>query len=354
MRNALVIEMALHLSHVVLAPFYATQILTGAKSFRINPVLGSVRLNRRGLHVWRVRLAAAMTARRRAALAPLVTEEDRRQLAAQGYIEVRDFLAPDHFADLVREVTSLPLPAKQFREGNAVTRRVPLTLATLRGLPACRRLLAMPAFQGRLRYVASFDAEPEVYIQTIFSRLDGPADPQGDLHMDTFHPTMKAWLFLHDVPADEGPFTYVRGSATRSRRRLAWERRRSIDACDPAAGGGGAFRIRPDELPRLGLAEPVRFAVPGNTLVVGDTCGFHARGAAARPSLRVEIYAASRRNPFLPFVGLDPWALPGLRGRKFALFWGLLALAERLGLGRSQWRPAGRVRAGDPVREEAR
>ncbi len=84
-------------------------------------------------------------------------------------------------------------------------------------------------------------------------------------------------------------------------------------------------------------------------LVVGDTCGFHARGATVRPGVRIEIYAANRRNPFLPFVGLDPWSLPLLRRRKIPLFWSLLALGERVGVIRSQWRNGGRVRAGDPV-----
>ena len=41
---------------------------------------------------------------------------------------------------------------------------------------------------------------------------DGPPDPQTALHADTFHPTVKAWLFLTDVAADAGPFTYVPGS----------------------------------------------------------------------------------------------------------------------------------------------
>jgi hypothetical protein len=32
------------------------------------------------------------------------------------------------------------------------------------------------------------------------------------------------------------------------------------------------------------------------------------------------------------------------------VFWGALALWERLGLGRSQWRDAGQVGAADPVK----
>ena len=57
---------------------------------------------------------------------------------------------------------------------------------------------------------------------------------------------------------------------------------------------------------RLGFGEPKAFAVPQNTLVVADTVGFHARGLSARPSVRVEIWAYGRRNPFLPWLGFDP------------------------------------------------
>ena len=56
---------------------------------------------------------------------------------------------------------------------------------------------------------------------------------------------------------------------------------------------GGAFRITKPELARLRTAKPKRFAVPANTLVVGDTYGFHARRRSTRPSCRIEIWASS-------------------------------------------------------------
>ena len=43
----------------LLAPLHAAALVTAAKSFRDNPILGSPALNRAGLHVARMRAAAA-------------------------------------------------------------------------------------------------------------------------------------------------------------------------------------------------------------------------------------------------------------------------------------------------------
>src|SRR5437660_1585394 len=83
-------------------------------------------------------------------------------------------------------------------------------------------------------------------------------EPQTALHADTFHPTVKAWLFLTDVAADAGPFTYVPGSHRLTPQRLAWERRMSLSARQSpnADTREGSFRIDPDELSAFGLAAP--------------------------------------------------------------------------------------------------
>ena len=57
---------------------------------------------------------------------------------------------------------------------------------------------------------------------------EGP-DPQLELHSDTFHPSLKAWLFLTDVPEDGRPLTYVAGSHRLTPDRLAWEKRRTVE-----------------------------------------------------------------------------------------------------------------------------
>jgi hypothetical protein len=85
------------------------------------------------------------------------------------------------------------------------------------------------------------------------------------------------------------------------------------------------------------LAKPVAFAVPANTLVVGDTVGFHARGHSARPSRRVEIWAYGRRNPFLPWKGLDPLSLPGIAEARIPLMWKALDKMQDLKLAKNSW-----------------
>lgn len=194
-------------------PWWAAQVLSGAKSFRDHPLIGSRRLNRLGLHRWRVRAAHWLAARRRARLASTLSAEDRAQFAQQGYVLVRDVLPADAFAALREAIVKRVSPAREMVQGDAITRRIAIDAAMLRDIPALRHLIRMPRWAALMRYVASFDCEPLYYIQTILThRVDAPPDPQLNLHADTFHPTMKAFYFLTDVHEEDGPFTYVDGS----------------------------------------------------------------------------------------------------------------------------------------------
>ncbi|MET0374228.1 MAG: phytanoyl-CoA dioxygenase family protein, partial [Rhizorhabdus sp.] len=308
----------------LLAPWWAAQLLTGAKSFLDNPLIGSPRLNRRGLHVRRVRLARAMAERRRARLAATVDPADLAAFERDGFVMKRDFLPPEAFAALRDQLRGWAGPAREMVQGDTVTRRYAVDPAMIREVPAIRAFLRDPRWQSLARYVASFDIEPLLYVQSILShRRDAAPDPQTHIHADTFHPSMKAWLFLEDVDAEDGPLTYVAGSHRLTPERLAWEQRRSIAVRDEGdyLSARGSFRIEANALAGLGLPQPTAFAVPANTLVVADTFGFHARAGTGRPSTRVELFAYSRRNPFLPFSGLDPWSLPGIAPRRVPLLW---------------------------------
>jgi hypothetical protein len=309
---------------LLLWPLWALQLFTGAKSFRDNPIIGSPRLNAWGLHVLRVRLARAMTVRRRAQLATAIDPVHQAQFDRDGFVEIRDFLSSDHFAALQQELGRFRAEPREMVQGHTVTRRFAVDPDALRAIPALAHFRGDARWRALARYVAGFDVEPLLYIQSILThRRDGPPDPQIQLHADTFHPAMKAWLFLEDVTPDTGPFTYVPGSHRLTPERLAWEKRRSLTVRDEPCrlSARGSLRIEADALEGLALPQPRAFAVPANTLIVADTFGFHARGEATGRSTRVELWAYGRRNPFRPFVGLDIWSLPGIAERRIGLRW---------------------------------
>jgi hypothetical protein len=337
-------------------PLWAAQLFSAAKSFERNPLIGSRRLNEHGLHAARVRLAYRLAARRRARLAGLVSAEDRAAFARDGFVVRRNFLPPREFAALLAEVAAYRGLLREMAEGDTLMRKIPLDRRALAALPALKAVLRSPEWQGLVRYVGSRDAAPVVWVQSLLRHAcDGPADPQTFLHADTFHPTVKAWLFLTDVAADAGPFTYVPGSHLLTPARLAWERRMSLAAREApdADTRAGSFRLDPAELAALGLPPPRAFAVPANTLVAADTFGFHARGPSLSPSMRVEVWAYGRRSPFPSLAPLVPWTTTGL-ARRSMLGWQVDTLLAAMGLKKNRWRLRTGVSAFDPAPAEPR
>ena len=328
------------------APLWLLAVATGAKSFADNPILGSERLNRRGLHAVRLKLAHRLAWSRRRRLAAAVPEEWRERFDRDGYVELRDFLPTDVFGRLQQALLTNQFETRQHQQGNTITRRVAVGPALLRRVPELRATLEKPRLRGLLAYVASTRAEPLFYVQTIVTgHAAGPPDPQLELHADTFHPSLKAWLFLTDVTDDQGPLTYVAGSHRLTPQRLAWEQARSIDIehSDPLSQRG-SLRIMPEELPALGLPQPTRFAVPANTLVVIDTCGFHARGSSDRPTMRAEIWAFARRTPFVPWTGFDLLSWKPIAVRRAAWLNRINDRLDRAGVKKQHWQPAGQRR----------
>jgi hypothetical protein len=334
-----------------LTPLWIAQLLTGTKSFERNLVIGSRRLNEWGLHAARVALAHRLASARRRKLAGLISAQDRIAFDRDGFVVRPEFLPSEQFAALAAQVKAYRGPLREISEGDTIMRKIALDRRALAELPALGALLESSDWRGLVRYVGSRDAEPVVWIQSILRHaFAGPIDPQTLLHADTFHPTVKAWLFLTDVAEDAGPFTYVPGSHRLTTERLAWERRMSLAArwSSNAEDRQGSFRIDRAELSSLGLPEPRAFAVSANTLIVADTFGFHARGPSLRPSLRVEIWAYGRRSPFLPWAALVPWTTAAL-GRRSILSWQFGDLLEVAGLKKNRWRARTGVSAFDPL-----
>lgn len=321
-------------------PLWLLSPLGSGHDFSRNPVIGSALLNRLGLHVLRVVLAHGFSAWRRLWLRHLLPAEQRASFHRDGFIVLRDLLPAAQFEQLRREVRTADGEVRECIQGDTLTHRLLLDEATLARMPTLQGLAESAPFRGVLRYVGARNAHPLLYVQSIRNAVrPGTPDPQKVLHSDTFHPTMKAWFFLEDVPADGGPFTYVPGSHRLDARRLRWEYRRSCIAAGLRDGYSekGSFRVGEGDLDVLGLGAPRAFAVPANTLVVADTRGIHCRGPARPGARRLEIWAYTRLNPFNPLPGFDSrhWA----RAFTTALRWKwrrLDALAARRGE-RASW-----------------
>lgn len=325
-----------------MGPVWFLLLFTGAKSFLDNPLIGSRRLNRYGLHVTRVRLADAICRWRRGRLARQVRSEWREAFDRDGFVVISGIVPAGAFAQLRGAILGFEGPAREMRQGDAITRRIAVDPEMLRAIPALRDLLTRKDIAALFDYVASYRITPLHYIQTIVSKAGGDdPDPQEALHADSFHSSLKAWLFLNDVTIEDGPFTYVPGSHRFTPERLDWERARSV--ADPVTidrlSARGSPRIAEHELANMGLPMPRKLAVSANTLVVADTVGFHARGPASRSGERVEIWSYARRNPFLPWLGWDLGSLPGIAERRVGLVWQIRDLLEKhIG---QPWKPAG-------------
>ena len=297
------------LSKIVRLPIYALQLFTSAKSFRDNPVIGSTLLNRMGLHVIRLVIAAALTKFRYLCLAPLMDKAERKSFNQNGYLLIENFLPQEHFESLDSEVRGMQeVEVRQCVQGDTLTQRVLLNEEVLNAAPSCRKLLSSAEFLNRMKYTSARNNSPIFYVQNVKSNArDADADPQRHLHSDTFHATMKAWLFLDEVGDHNGPFTYVAGSHKLTWKRLKWEYHKSVEGSSQANsyGSRGSLRVADNELEAMGMPAPGLFKVPANTLVIADTHGFHRRGAASEKSNRLEIWAYSRTNPFNPLIGFN-------------------------------------------------
>jgi hypothetical protein len=296
-------------------PVQIGAVFTWDKSFRNNPVIGSYLLNRLGLHVVRVMLAHALFRFRLYLLSPLVPAGDRRRFLRDGYIVKKDFLPSEQFAALAAELRRYEGEIREVSEGDTVTQRLFLTQGVRAALPACEWLTRYPALDRLLRYTSSKNRPPFFFVENVWQHAiaDGQADPQKDVHTDTFHPCVKAWLYLDEVDRRNGPFVYVPRSHRLTWQRLRWEYRESLRASTDKALGGvrywdGSFRVSEQDRREMGLPEPRLMEVPANTLVLANVRGFHCRGDAAGPASRLAIWMQARDNPFNPLFTPFPRA----------------------------------------------
>lgn len=334
-------------------PIWFLALFSEAKSFQGNPIIGNACLNRLGLHVIRVKFANRCARFRRLFLKNDLTKQKQLEYQRNGFIVDSNFLDPHEFHAFKKEVFESTWLLREMRQGNTVTRRVFLNeVSLIDNYPKLYAFVRNAELLSRIRYVAGVGGEPIFSIQAVFSDANEASDPQTVAHADTFHSNAKAWFFLEDVGENDSPFAYVRGSHRLTPERLIWEKKQSISAKNHPIiyHARGSFRALLDDLREMNLPNLEKMVVSANTLVVGDTFGFHCRSVSTKATCRVEIYATLRRNPFLPWPGLHLFSIPYIRARSGDISIILLTWLEKIGLRRMSWHPVGQGGIKDPVR----
>jgi len=106
------------------SPLWVLALATGAKSFADNPILASKRLNPRGLHVARLKLAHRLAWTRRRRLASAVQSEWREQFDRDGFVAVPNFLPEAKFARIRGQLTAGTFDTREQQQGDTITRRI--------------------------------------------------------------------------------------------------------------------------------------------------------------------------------------------------------------------------------------
>jgi len=255
---------------------YFIELFSTGKSFESNPIIGSSFLNRCGLHVIRLFLSHSIMRMRMLVLSRGISAEDRKQYLQQGYLLKENYLPDDVFSEIEIEARNFKGEVREARQGDTITERAVLSPCVLDKYPKIRNVLLGSSFQKFTRFTSGHLRDPLYYLEKIKNQYcEGCDDPQKKFHHDTFHPSMKCWLFIDDIEHHSGEM-HARGSS----------------------------RYTKEDIAELDLPEPHVFTVKKNTLVLVNVFGIHRRGDSPDKSTRLALWGDSRTNPFLPFPGV--------------------------------------------------
>jgi hypothetical protein len=220
------------------------------------------------------------------------------ELVRNGIVLIEDFLQPSLFAAVEREADELMAttnPTWVVHSGTTEVRRHslahvdPVRFPQLEQWRNGQRLVELAAAAERRSYPKGWDGSALVERLTLGD--DSEPDGNTELHIDTFFDTHKLWLYLDDVSETNAAFVYVPGSHVLDRVRLRYEYLESNTT------NRKSRRVSEEEVRSRGL-EPLVFACRRNTLVLANTCGYHARSAGEPGASRRSLHKEYRYNPF--------------------------------------------------------
>lgn len=248
-------------------------------------------------------------------LSGFISAEDRKQYFKYGYILKENFLNTKDFQEFENESLNFKHDTREAIQGNTITQRAVLSPDVLKNYPGVNKVLQGNNLKRLTRFAAGHLREPFYYLEKVKNQYsDGNEDPQKQFHHDTFHPSMKCWLFIENIEENAGAFTYIPSSQILDWKRIKWEYRMSINANKSKNNyhSKGSTRFSKEDILELDLPEPKIFNVKKNTLLIVNVFGIHRRGNSEGKSTRLALWGDSRTNPFIP--------LPGIGG-KFINYW---------------------------------
>lgn len=117
-------------------------------------------------------------------------------------------------------------------------------------------------------------------------------DVQTESHFDTFHPTCKVWVYLHDVTMENAPLHFAKGTHINDEKRLQFMYELSIKLDEIKEGDFRDFNHV--------FAEPEPILGKKFTTIFVDVAAFHKRGVGKPGKYRISARGdIARKNPFL-------------------------------------------------------
>ena len=218
-----------------------------------------------------------------------------------GLVKFENFLKPDHARAVIEEIIKFPL-IENIQPSNNIDN------ITKEKTPAIYDLLfntdLLDICTKAVHRKPDDEAAKAHFLKTTYiQRLQnnpGMNDIQKVCHSDVFYPCLKYWYFPEGVTLEEGPFNFALNSVQLTYEVLdfwyeesikiirgTWDRNRNKGHEE------GSLRAFPEDLERMGYKlTPV--TVAPNTLIIGNTSGWHARGDAIKPSVRNAVHGAIR------------------------------------------------------------
>lgn len=256
-------------------------------------------LNKSGLHVYRSLLANNVYKKR-----GYNSSSHVEKLKYDGYFMIDNFLSDKEFQNLEDK---FKVVKEKFPNGKHITADV---RAFFTNNPDYLHLIKECA------QIKSFSRDTSAGFprSEIWYHKHTEEDTQFKFHSDTFHPTIKCWLYLEDVKQDQGPFEYVPQSNQYNIDRMTWDYENSNTKMGDDfwkrriefGGKPGSFRVfenstleeEKGELSRLGFSQTASCVGKKNTLLIANTFGYHKRGIGEVGSFRSTLTSQYRPVAF--------------------------------------------------------